>query len=242
MFFLFQRKHRPPPTVERNNERYALDSGERQTGITLSAIRCDHVARYQLATQLIAEHLKPQVRLFGLDAFCGTGYGTQLLSEQVACTMLGIDASSAAIEFANRHFSNRQTLYAVKEFPFGLPAESFDFIISLESIEHVEADGDFLDTLSSSLKPGGLLIVSTPNAGRWSLTLNPNPFHIRHYTRAELVRLINQRCGLHPLSWFSQDLYQFEENRIVAPLSDDEMCIRPGDDGQILIVAITKEQ
>jgi len=44
----------------------------------------------------------------------------------------------------------------------------FDLVTSLEVIEHVADPGAFLKALASRLAPGGLLILSTPNATGWS--------------------------------------------------------------------------
>jgi 2-polyprenyl-6-hydroxyphenyl methylase/3-demethylubiquinone-9 3-methyltransferase len=44
----------------------------------------------------------------------------------------------------------------------------FDLITSLEVIEHVAEPASFMKTLAKRLAPGGLLILSTPNATGWS--------------------------------------------------------------------------
>ncbi len=222
-------------------ERYALNSGERQTATTLDQVRFDHVARYQLAARLIAGHYLLHRPAFGLDAFCGTGYGTCLLAEQIDCPVLGIDASDAAIALANAHFANLRTLFSAKIFPFSLPAATFDFVVCLESIEHVAQAECFLQTLTQSLKPGGLLVVSTPNSERWSLVLNPNRFHHSHYTQQELIGLAERDGRLSFMTSYAQDLYHFEAGRIAHPLSPQAMHVRPGEDGQILILAFSRK-
>lgn len=216
-------------------DRYALCSGERQIGRTLAEVRFDHVARYQLAARLIEEHSADHEPAFGLDVFCGTGYGTRLVAERVKCPILGIDASNDAIGVANANYASTRTLFSAKIFPFSLPVGSFDFIVCLESIEHVETADAFLDIMVEALKPGGLLILSTPNSERWSLELNPNPFHYRHYSRTDLLTLAEAENKLQLISSFSQNLYQFEAGRIVTPLAADAMGIRDDDDGQILL-------
>lgn len=229
-----QAPSRPKP------ERYALNSGERQTATTLDGVRFDHVARYQLAARLIAEHYRLHRPAFGLDAFCGTGYGTRLIADQIDCPVLGIDASSEAIALANTYFSSTTTLFSVKIFPLSLPRATFDFIVCLESIEHVAQAGGLVDTLAQSLKPGGLLVVSTPNSERWSLALNPNPFHHCHYTQQQLIDLAERDGRLSFTTSYAQDLYHFEAGRIVRPLAPEAMQVRHEGDGQILILAFTR--
>jgi 2-polyprenyl-6-hydroxyphenyl methylase/3-demethylubiquinone-9 3-methyltransferase len=48
---------------------------------------------------------------------------------------------------------------------------SFDLITCLEVIEHVADPAAFLQALARRLAPGGLLILSTPNATGWSKLL-----------------------------------------------------------------------
>jgi SAM-dependent methyltransferase len=79
-----------------------------------------------------------------------------------------------------------------------LEAASADVFISLETIEHIREDTDFVDEISRILKPGGLLICSTPNR----ILTNPglganeqpfNPFHVREYSPDEFRALLAKR-------------------------------------------------
>ena len=47
----------------------------------------------------------------------------------------------------------------------------FDLVTSMEVIEHVADPSAFLKALAARLAPGGLLIMSTPNATGWSKLL-----------------------------------------------------------------------
>ena len=118
---------------------YSLYSGERQTGKKLSEIRADHIKRYELVKKALECKFKDESNIFGLDCFCGVGYGSFLLSSHLSnVTVLGIDGSLEAVEFANKHYSNFRTFFSHKLYPFYLPKDCFDFIVSFESIEHIE--------------------------------------------------------------------------------------------------------
>ena len=65
-----------------------------------------------------------------------------------------------------------------------LPDASFDVVVAVEVLEHVEEDAAFLRHVSRVLRPGGVFLMTTPNG---DFVPNTNPDHKRHYTRHELV-------------------------------------------------------
>lgn len=71
-----------------------------------------------------------------------------------------------------------------------LPAESFDGVITIEVIEHVPEDELFVKNIAGVLKPGGFLLLSTPNGEQ--LTVIENPDHLRHYTKAQLETILKK--------------------------------------------------
>ncbi len=89
----------------------------------------------------------------------------------------------------------RQRRSNIKDVIFGdmtcsdLPDQSFDYVVSVEVIEHVEADDRFVSEISRVLKPGGIFLLTTPN-GDW--VENKNPDHKRHYKKGELNALLNK--------------------------------------------------
>jgi SAM-dependent methyltransferase len=71
----------------------------------------------------------------------------------------------------------------------GLADESFDLIVSVEVLEHVEADERFVSEVSRVLRRGGKFLMTTPN-GDW--VENKNPDHKRHYKKHELQALLEK--------------------------------------------------
>jgi len=163
---------------------FRLYSGERQTVTRFDDAFFDHRARYDYA----AEYLENKNYRFGIDVFCGSGYGTAKLGEVLSANVLGIDGSTEAINEASLRFGYSNVMFAQKYFPFSLPENWADFVVSFESIEHTEHGEEFIRVVSKTVAPGGTLIISAPNENNCSLKLNPSPWHVRHYTPDEMVK------------------------------------------------------
>ena len=136
-------------------------------------------------------HLREEVegpRL--LEVGAGEGYGSALLAERVPA-VLALDYDAAAIAHLLRQYP---ALAAVRGNLAVLPVRSgsVDTVVSLQVIEHVWDHPQFLAECVRVLRPGGLLVLSTPNR----LTFSPgaerpvNPFHTHEFTAAELCRLV----------------------------------------------------
>jgi SAM-dependent methyltransferase len=68
-----------------------------------------------------------------------------------------------------------------------LPDESFDCVVAVEVLEHVEKDNLFIEQVKRVLRKGGVFLMTTPNG---DFVKNTNPDHKRHYKRAELSALL----------------------------------------------------
>lgn len=219
---------------DRNERDFSLHSGERQTGTSLADIRYDHRARYSYIADYLSSSGTIRENAFGLDIFCANGYGAYLVSETLNCVLLGVDASMEAIACANSHYSNGRTFFAHKAFPFQLPKAAFNFVICLESLEHVVDASDLLREISESVRPGGYLFLSTPNERLFSLAKNPDKFHCRHYTMPELLALVEEVTDLELLNWAGQNLYKMDDGIISCVLPDDLMHLKEREEGQLL--------
>jgi 2-polyprenyl-3-methyl-5-hydroxy-6-metoxy-1,4-benzoquinol methylase len=95
-----------------------------------------------------------------LEAGCATGEFCELI-ENHGGSITGFDLSAEAINLAKVRYPRidfRQgDLSAVRK------EELFDLIFAFEIIEHVESPTAFIEGLAVHLKPGGLLIITTPN-------------------------------------------------------------------------------
>ncbi|MBN2012999.1 methyltransferase domain-containing protein [candidate division KSB1 bacterium] len=114
-----------------------------------------------------------------LDAACGMGFGSYYLKQQAA-EVVGIDISDHALEHARQQYSADGLAFEkidATHMPF--PDQSFDVIVSIETYEHIppELAVRFLAEAKRILKPGGCLIISTPNSPVYS-KISKTPDHI----------------------------------------------------------------
>lgn len=126
-----------------------------------------------------------------IDIACGTGYGTALLSEKVT-QVIGIDISDEALEFAQSNYASPKVAFiksfAEKTF---FKDKSFDAVIAFEMIEHLDNPKSFLIEASRILKPGGYLLISTPNRTVQSPKGSPmSPYHTQEFNPSELSSLL----------------------------------------------------
>lgn len=99
-----------------------------------------------------------------LDVGCAGGGLSKMLAE-LGFTVHAIDILKESIEVAKEFANSPKITYETRDVlkePF--PDESFDGIVFLETIEHVENPALFLREFHRILKTNGHLIVSTPNA------------------------------------------------------------------------------
>lgn len=104
--------------------------------------------------------------LTALDVGCGGGLVTEPLA-RMGAQVTGIDAGEEVIAVARAH-AEEQGLEIdyrsgdVVDLARGKPG-AFDLVTCLEVVEHVADRRAFLRALHDLLKPGGMLIYSTPN-------------------------------------------------------------------------------
>lgn len=127
-----------------------------------------------------------------LDAACGCGHGTFLLSLRAA-KVIGLDRSETAIAYAEAKYRTKRHADRMEFRVANLATENlgvavYDVVVSLETIEHLtEADGLwFLASVHSALKPKGVLLLSSP------AIKTPNPYHLHEYATDEMAETLRK--------------------------------------------------
>ena len=100
-----------------------------------------------------------------LDVGCASGDWSRMIAEEKQCRVLGIDLLDTSIEIANKFNQVDGVEFRVGDiFDMHFADDTFDCVVFLETIEHVYEPATFLREFHRILKPGGFLVLSTPNA------------------------------------------------------------------------------
>lgn len=124
-----------------------------------------------------------------LDCGAGEGYGPALLAEP-ASFVVGLDYSMEAASYARSKYADADGPRFLQGDASSLPFvnDSFDTLCCFQVLEHLDDAPGFLFEARRVLKPGGELILTTPNR-LWAGT-GPNPHHVLEYSADELQEVM----------------------------------------------------
>lgn len=123
----------------------------------------------------------------------GCGFGESLgYHRNRGCDAHGVEADANILRVAQRYGLNaRHGLFDPRHYA----PQSFDVVTLNQVIEHVTEPAKVLDGIRQVLKPGGLLVLSTPNADCWGARLFGDrwihwhaPYHLQFFSRGSMVR------------------------------------------------------
>jgi 2-polyprenyl-6-hydroxyphenyl methylase/3-demethylubiquinone-9 3-methyltransferase len=140
-----------------------------------------------------------------LDLGCGNGACSAALQAQ-GFTVTGCDASASGIAFARQ--AHPGLTFFEYDVSHPLPAKevgSYDAVISLEVVEHLLQPRQLVISAYEALRPGGVLVVSTPFHGYWknlALAITNNfdnhwhPLrdfgHVKFFSKKTLASLVRE--------------------------------------------------
>ncbi|NNM15737.1 MAG: class I SAM-dependent methyltransferase [Bacteroidia bacterium] len=119
-----------------------------------------------------------------MDIGCGLAYGTEYMAE-AANDITGVDYDQETVNTNKEEYKEVKNLHFKRGVVPPLDAEdnSVDVITAFQFIEHIKPRKEFIKDALRVLKPGGKLMVTTPNALK---SLARNPFHVHEYTFDEM--------------------------------------------------------
>jgi SAM-dependent methyltransferase len=127
-----------------------------------------------------------------LEAGCGEGYGAARLSAEGARVVIGVDLDAPTLSHL---LATYPCVFPVRANLVLLPCAdaSVDVVVSAQTIEHLWDQDRFVAECARVLRPGGVLVMSTPNRR----TFPPgNAFHSRELDADELVDLVRPHLGI----------------------------------------------
>lgn len=121
-----------------------------------------------------------------LDAGCGTGFARGELSK--AGTVIGLDASEAAFALAPGGDQGASCVGLIERAPF--QDGTFDLVVALDLLEHLEDDTRALGEIYRICRPGGFLFATVPACQRVWSRHDEALGHYRRYSAAELAKRV----------------------------------------------------
>jgi SAM-dependent methyltransferase len=133
----------------------------------------------------------------------GCGYGWLLDAFQGARSLCGVDIAHHAVEVAAGRrpdrFFKQGDLHDASPFP-----QKFDLILAINIIEHLSTPEAGIKSISSSAKPGGIVIIHMPTISNWltrweySKLYDSDPTHI-YRPSGETVKKLFEAEGFETL-------------------------------------------
>lgn len=202
-----------------------INTGERQHADSFDMNALEHLHRYAIAASICGG-------LEVLDIASGEGYGSNILAS-AAKSAVGVDINEDAIAHASKKYVKPNLRYiAGSADRIPLPDHSVDRVVSFETLEHHDRHEEMFSEIKRVLRPGGLLMISTPDKLNYTDTPKQiNEFHVKelyldefralaqkhfkrvsmYYQRVDYFGLIVPEFpGSHPFRFFKGDFQNLE--------------------------------
>ena len=137
-----------------------------------------HLIAYKEAAKLVSGTV--------LEVGSGEGYGIIELAPK-ADHYIAVDKYNTEISDELKKENNITFIQAEVPPLKGIEDNSVDFVVTFQVIEHIDDDEMFLQEIHRVLKPGGKLILTTPNS---MMSLTRNPWHTREYTPEQMGEVL----------------------------------------------------
>ncbi len=146
----------------------------------------EHIVRYVFASQFVRDK---EV----LDVACGSGYGSAYLISKGARRVIGGDRAQEAIAQAIEYYKRDNLEFILLDATkMSIRDDSFDVIVSFETIEHIAEYESFLSECKRVLKDGGTFICSTPNVFIPGTEKALNPYHVNEFNVQQVDQILHK--------------------------------------------------
>jgi 2-polyprenyl-3-methyl-5-hydroxy-6-metoxy-1,4-benzoquinol methylase len=156
---------------------------------------------HHLLAEAVLANTRPGDRV--LEGGVSSGYFAELLL-RAGCRVDGIELDPVAAERARR-VCERVVVGDLQHIDVEELGGPYDLLLFGDTLEHVPDPVAVLRALATKLRPGGTLVVSTPNVANWAVRLSLlagrfrytdrgilDRTHLRFYTRSTLVEMLEQ--------------------------------------------------
>jgi SAM-dependent methyltransferase len=177
--------------MEEKRQARLIDTGERMIppgGTEVSIVFARHRFAYEFACRYVAGKIV-------LDVGCGTGYGCRIIAD-TAKRVVGLDRDSDALAYCSDNYSAPNIEYRRADVSVLSLAETVDVAIAFQVIEHLADPAGFLARLKKTVKPGGTILITTPNSRASSGSPSDNPFHISEMSHGQFVQVMRENFQL----------------------------------------------
>ncbi|MFK7821848.1 MAG: class I SAM-dependent methyltransferase [Planctomycetaceae bacterium] len=157
-----------------------------------------HLRRYNIAATFVAGNKV-------LDIASGTGYGSRMLRDAGAESVLGVDLSSEAVEFAQKEYGTDGIEYRQGNAEEFSSDERFDVVATFETIEHLKDPVGYLKVLHKHLVDGGRLLLSAPIGE----TRHIDSYHLHVFEREDIYRLVSE-------AGFKIEAFRFDDWKVTT--------------------------
>lgn len=170
-------------------------TGERLVPEVYGKIAAEHLHRYSIAINYIKNKKV-------LDIASGEGYGTNILAEY-ASSVIGVDISEDAVLHAkNKYIKENLSFHKGSALEIPFDSETFDVVVSFETLEHVSNQEKMLKEIKRVLKKDGILIISTPDKVNYSSQGDfLNPYHEKELDEVEFKNLLSREFEFINISY-----------------------------------------
>lgn len=123
-----------------------------------------------------------------LEVGCGEGIGASLLARK-AVSVVAVDYSEEALQIARRKYGAGNIKFTLMKVPpVNFADMSFDAVVCLQMIEHLENPETLVAEIKRVLRDDALALFATVNK---EATISDNPYHLREFSADDFRRLLN---------------------------------------------------